>query len=89
MLNEYLLKQLKPNKPIYLKYPICDCEHEGDISSAECEVRKAIAGNNGEIICSYWDGEDCGDAYVLCKIPYNLDFLDKLIDSGEFRFSCQ
>lgn len=41
-------------------YPIIDCEHEGDIRSAEFEVTKA----GGEVLDTYWDGEDCGEAYI-------------------------
>lgn len=51
-------------------YPITDCEHEGDIRSAEFEVRKA----GGEVLDTYWDGEDCGDAYVSFTAPNeNID----------------
>lgn len=42
-------------------YPVTDCEHEGDIRSAESEVIEA----GGNVIDNYWDGEDCGDAYIV------------------------
>lgn len=41
-------------------YPVVDCEHEGDMRSAEFEVTDAGA----KVIDTYWDGEDCGDAYI-------------------------
>ena len=34
-------------------YPIVDCEHEGDIRSAEYEVTKA----GGEVLGTYWGDE--------------------------------
>ena len=66
-------------------YPVTDCEHEGDIHSAEFDVRKA----GGEVLDSYWDGEDCGEAYIeftvsdekaesVCNaLGYDLDELFK------------
>lgn len=47
-------------KTIHCSYPIADCEHSGDIRNAEYEVRK-LGGKN---MHSYWDGRDCGEAYV-------------------------
>lgn len=64
-------------------YPVVDCEHEGDMRSAEFEVTDAGA----KVIDTYWDGEDCGDAYieftcapenaeVICdKLGYKVDML--------------
>ena len=62
-------------------YPVVDCEHEGDMRSAEFEVTDAGA----KVIDTYWDGEDCGDAYieftcapedVICdKLGYTVDML--------------
>lgn len=46
-------------------YPIVDCEHEGDIRSAVCEVVNA----GGIIVRTEWDGRDCGEAYVVFHIP--------------------
>ena len=51
----------KSRKKYTMFYPIVDCEHEGDISSAEREVEAA----GGEIQSSYWDGRDCGEAFVV------------------------
>ena len=46
-------------------YTIVDCEHEGDIRSAEYEVTKA----GGEVLSTYWNGKDCGDAYISFTAP--------------------
>ena len=56
--QRFIDRQNKPMK-IY-HYPITDCEHEGDIRSAEYEVENA----GGEIVSTYWDRNDCGEAYV-------------------------
>ena len=63
----------KERKHYTMYYPIVDCENEGDISSAEMEVVHA----GGEIQCSYWDGNDCGDAYVLVHSD-NLQELEQV-----------
>ena len=41
-------------------YNVADCEHRGDIAQIECLLRS----NGCEVINSYWDGKDCGCAYV-------------------------
>lgn len=41
-------------------YNVADCEHRGDIAHVECLLRS----NGCEVINSYWDGRDCGSAYV-------------------------
>lgn len=41
-------------------YNVADCEHRGDIERVECLLRK----NRCEVVNSYWDGRDCGEAYV-------------------------
>lgn len=47
-------------KVIYGKYRVTDCEHRGDIVSAENYLRALGC----KVISSYWDGRDCGEAYV-------------------------
>lgn len=49
----------------YFYYWVTDCEHEGDIESAKEEVVDA----GGVIEESYWDGEDCGEAWIRFTIP--------------------
>ena len=51
----------KNRKKNFMYYPVVDCEHEGDIRSAEDEVFDA----GGSIQASYWDGEDGGEAFVV------------------------
>ena len=75
---------MNPNKPVFLHYNIVDCEHEGDVESAENEVERIISPIGGKVTDSYWDGDDCGEAWVECKIPYNIDNINKLINSGDF-----
>ena len=70
--QSFIERQNKPMK-IY-HYPITDCEHDGDISSAEYEVQKA----GGEVVSSYWDGNDCGEAYVEFTVADNI--ADKVCD---------
>lgn len=40
---------------------ITDCEHMGDVRSAIADVEKLGC----HVIDAYWDGHDCGEAYVL------------------------
>lgn len=44
---------------------VADCEHNGDIE----RVKSYLRSNSCEVISSYWDGHDCGEAYVefTCK----------------------
>ena len=82
--RERIAKKLDPNKPVFFQSNICDCEHEGDVWHAECEVRDLVTPMGGEVTESYWDGHDCGDAWVICKIPYNYDNIIKLLETGDF-----
>lgn len=46
-------------------YHVADCEHDGDMRHAEDEVLEA----GGTVVNSYWDGDDCGEAYIEFTIP--------------------
>ncbi len=46
-----------------------DCEHEGDIEDTMREVEDA----GGVVFDTYWDGQDCGEAYVEFTIPDGVD----------------
>lgn len=46
-------------------YPVVDCEHEGDMRSAVREVESA----GGIVVRTEWDGRDCGEAYIVFRIP--------------------
>lgn len=50
-----------------VKYRVPDCEHEGDISSAENELGKLGC----KVVTSDWDGEDGGEAWIYCLISDN------------------
>ena len=50
-------------------YNVPDCEHDGDIRDAENEVEEA----GGKVVDTYWDGEDCGEAYVEYSVPDGTD----------------
>lgn len=54
-------------------YPICDCEHYGDISSEKSWLLNQNP--NIKILKEYWDGQDCGEAYIKFSFPEN-QFLD-------------
>lgn len=79
------IEKLDPTKEVYILYPIIDCEHEGDISRAEYEAMQYVKPMGGDVIDSYWDGRDCGEAYVTCSIPFNKDNLLELMESGDFN----
>lgn len=44
-------------------YRIADCEHWGDVENA----KSALVSNNCTIVNEYWDGHDCGEAYIQFK----------------------
>lgn len=44
---------------------VVDCEHNGDIAHTIMEIQNA----GGTVIERYWDGEDCGEAYVVFLLP--------------------
>ncbi len=46
-------------------YYVADCEHSGDIAHAIMEIQEA----GGTVIERYWDGHDCGEAYVVFTLP--------------------
>lgn len=57
-------------KPVKFRYDVVDCEHEGDISSAENEVRRYVNELGGDVTDTFWEGEDCGEAYIECSVPF-------------------
>lgn len=80
-----LFERFDPNKPVKFKYDVVDCEHWGDVQSAENEVNEYINPIRGRVIDSYWDGEDCGDAWIMCEVPYTA--LEKVLQDGFFRYT--
>jgi len=79
-----LVTRLNPKEDIFFKYNVVDCEHMGDIEHEESYVQKTITPFNGEVVNTYWDGNDCGEAWIEAKIPFNEENLFKLIEHGEF-----
>ena len=56
-------------KIIHGTYHIADCEHNGDIERAKQHLRNILP--NVRITFDYWDGYDCGEAYI------NFEFSSK------------
>lgn len=68
-LRKNKLKGLNTEKPVRFDYTVYDCEHDGDMSYAEMECHSFCDEYGGKVIASYWDGEDCGEAYIICEFP--------------------
>lgn len=63
------VEKMNPNKPVRFNYKVYDCEHDGDMSYAEMECNDFCREYGGEVVDRYWDGEDCGEAYITCEFP--------------------
>ena len=63
------LERLDVSKPVRFDYKVYDCEHDGDMSYAEMECDNFCREFGGKVVFSYWDGEDCGEAYITCEFP--------------------
>lgn len=68
--QQHLLDGFDKSKNVRFEYSICDCEHEDDVSCAEHEVMDMIGKFGGCIVDTYWDGCDCGEAYVTYEVPF-------------------
>ena len=62
------------------RYNIADCEHNGDISSAVSYINRL----GGKVTGQYWDGHDCGEAYL--EIEVSVDLFKKLYNRQSFYF---
>ena len=60
------------------RYYIADCEHKGDITNAINYI-KSIGGN---VYDEYWDGSDCGTAYL--EIGISVDTFKKVYKRQAF-----
>lgn len=72
ILSEYLeslVKGFDPSRPVFFRKNVTDCEHWGDMADARAGVEEFIAPYGGEVSDEYWDGNDCGEAYIECKVP--------------------
>ena len=69
-------------KKIYGKYNVVDCEHQGDIDSEKNYLRSIGC----EIKSSYWDGSDCGDAYITFYVDESkfVEVYNKIYHSAHF-----
>lgn len=66
---------------------VYDCEHEGDIRATKNECIEWFIENNidYEIRSIYWDGQDCGEAYVIFSIPDTKGIKSKIKKSELFN----
>lgn len=71
----------KTESEITYRMSVCDCEHEGDIEETKEEIWQA----GGKAVDSYWDGNDCGEAYVDFIIREGFDRVTVLKKLGLTR----
>ena len=69
-------------KKIYGKYSVADCEHQGDIDSEKNYLRSIGC----EVKSSYWDGSDCGEAYITFCVDESkfVEVYNKIYHSAHF-----
>jgi hypothetical protein len=74
MLSNYQEKLLANNvgKTFEFHLPIYDCEHIGDIHHEENRCEHFCKVYGGKVCGHYWDGSDCGEAYIICRFPYDM-----------------
>ena len=66
-------------KMIIARFDIADCEDSGDLVWAEGSVEHLL-GINAKITKIYWDGRDCGSAYIEFEFPLSrLSIVDEKI----------
>lgn len=68
--QQSLLDGFDASKCVRFEYPVCDCEHDDDLRLGEREVEEIIDVFGGRIVGSYWNGRDCGEAYVTYEVPF-------------------
>lgn len=71
-------------KPVKFDYVVYDCEHMGDMRRAEFECEKICRKYGGKIVDSYWDGRDCGEAYITCEFPFSK--VEEILQDRVFRY---
>ena len=79
------MRKLDPKKPVRFDYKVYDCEHDGDINYAEMECQGFCNEYEGKVVLSYWDGEDCGEAYITCEFPASK--VEEVLCAGFFDTS--
>lgn len=79
-----LLNEFTATKKVHFQYDVVDCEHNGDVLSAIHRVENFINPYKGEVVDSYWDGRDCGEAWVECVVPYEAT--EEILKKGFFFY---
>lgn len=79
-----LLREFTADKRVYFRYDVADCEHYGDMMAASHRVENFIKPHGGILSDSYWDGHDCGEAWIECSVPY--DALEEIFKTGFFEY---
>lgn len=71
-------------KIIHGTYYIADCECNGDVERAKAHLRNILP--NVRITFEYWDGYDCGEAYIKFEFSskYFYSAYEKLYDVATF-----
>ena len=67
---EGLFASFDKSKPVYFYKTIADCEHMGDVQSAEYEANRVLKPYGAEVVERYWDRRDCGEAYLIVRMSY-------------------
>lgn len=83
VISKEIKKALNENNNVITgRYYIADCEHEGDINQAIYYIQKL----GGKVTGQYWDGDDCGEAYL--DIEVDPELFKKLYNHVQsFRFN--
>ena len=68
--QENQLKKFNPKKPVYFQQEVEDCEHWGDMRRERQNVEDFIGRFGGHVTDEFWDGRDCGEAFIECCVPY-------------------
>ena len=79
VINNLNITIMAQEKTIIGRFHIPDCEHRGDIEWGRNVVTRKLGGKV-MITREYWDGKDCGTAYIEFCFPLSkLNFQNLLI----------
>ena len=78
-----LLERFSKEKKVHFQYDVTDCENNGDVLSAIHRVENFVKPLGGTVVDAYWNGKDCGEAWIECTIPYSS--LEQVLKTGFFR----
>lgn len=78
------IERADKNKPVRFNYGVVDCEHEGDLNYARIECEEFCKLHGGIVKREYWDGEDCGEAFITCEFPF--DKVEEVLLTGFFEY---